>query len=135
MRSSSQNSEAIAAKLHIEEIRKHKFSIGERCPNPLTEDLQNAVANLSSELYTKDVHFLMELIQVYLSVWRIKFVICYKSCFILMVTCLEFLGFFVLGGLERRRQRVFSRCEADSGVCTDNRWYNRNWCTIYSFSV
>ena len=68
MRSSSQNSEAIAAKLHIEEIRKHKFSIGERCPNPLTEDLQNAVANLSSELYTKDVHFLMELIQVYLSV-------------------------------------------------------------------
>ncbi|KAK7840286.1 hypothetical protein CFP56_016885 [Quercus suber] len=63
MRSSSRNSKAIAAKLHIEEIRKHKFSIGERCPNPLTEDLQNAVANLSSELYTKDVHFLMELIQ------------------------------------------------------------------------
>ena len=61
---SSQNNNAIAAKLHIEDIRKRKFSIGESRPNPLTEDLQNAVANLSSELYTKDVHFLMELIQV-----------------------------------------------------------------------
>ena len=46
---------------------EQKLSIGERCPNPLTEDLQNFVANLSSELYTKDVHFLMELIQVSLS--------------------------------------------------------------------
>ena len=61
---SSQNNNAIAVKLHIEDIRKRKFSIGESRPNPLTEDLQNAVANLSFELYTKDVHFLMELIQV-----------------------------------------------------------------------
>ncbi|GER48205.1 DNA binding [Striga asiatica] len=32
-------------------------------PNPLTEDLHQAVKNLSAELYAKDVHFLMELIQ------------------------------------------------------------------------
>ncbi|KAL1810439.1 hypothetical protein ACET3Z_027429 [Daucus carota] len=47
---------------HIEEIRKTKFSIGGD-PNPLTEDLHQAVMNLSGELYAKDVHFLMELIQ------------------------------------------------------------------------
>ncbi|KAL8118501.1 uncharacterized protein LOC141723799 [Apium graveolens] len=47
---------------HIEEIRKTKFSIGGE-PNPLTEDLHQAVMNLSAELYAKDVHFLMELIQ------------------------------------------------------------------------
>lgn len=52
------------ARQHIERIRREKFSIGERRPNPLTKDLHNAVTNLSSELYTKDVHFLMELIQV-----------------------------------------------------------------------
>ncbi|CAL5366615.1 unnamed protein product [Camellia sinensis] len=50
---------------HIEDIRKHKFSIGEeeQPPNPLTKDLHHAVTNLSAELYTKDLHFLMELIQ------------------------------------------------------------------------
>lgn len=42
---------------HIEEIRRKKFSIGGKA-NPLTED------NLSAEVYTTDVHFLMELIQV-----------------------------------------------------------------------
>ncbi|GLJ45923.1 hypothetical protein SUGI_0966870 [Cryptomeria japonica] len=47
---------------HIEEIRRNKFSIGGE-ENPLTEDLHHAVRNLSAELYTKDVHFLMELIQ------------------------------------------------------------------------
>ena len=84
-----------AAKLHIEDIRKRKFSIGEKHPNPLTEDLHNAVTNLSSELYTKDVHFLMELIQVSLSlslspcVCCLKlFVLCYKSCYILLIICL-----------------------------------------------
>ncbi|GAU26214.1 hypothetical protein TSUD_354360 [Trifolium subterraneum] len=51
-------------KKHIEEIRRKKFSIGGN-PNPLTEDLHHAVKNLSDELYTKDVHFLMELIQVF----------------------------------------------------------------------
>ncbi|KAJ9676550.1 hypothetical protein PVL29_021858 [Vitis rotundifolia] len=49
-------------KEHIEEIRRTKFSIGGE-PNPLTEDLHQAVKNLSAELYAKDVHFLMELIQ------------------------------------------------------------------------
>ncbi|GJY21816.1 DNA binding, ATP binding protein [Tanacetum coccineum] len=50
------------AKEHVEEIRLTKFSIGGK-PNPLTEDLHQAVKNLSAELYAKDVHFLMELIQ------------------------------------------------------------------------
>ncbi|GKV36362.1 hypothetical protein SLEP1_g44503 [Rubroshorea leprosula] len=50
---------------HVEKIRKIKFSIGGD-PNPLTEDLHQAVRNLSAELYTKDVHFLMELIQPYI---------------------------------------------------------------------
>ncbi|XXG41701.1 hypothetical protein AAC387_Pa01g2114 [Persea americana] len=48
---------------HIEEIRRVKFSIGGK-PNPVMEDLHQAVKNLSAELYAKDVHFLMELIQV-----------------------------------------------------------------------
>ena len=52
-----------AAREHIEEIRRRKFSIrGEQ--NPLTEDLHQAVKSLFAELYAKDVHFLMELIQV-----------------------------------------------------------------------
>lgn len=50
-------------KEHVQAIRKTKFSIGGE-PNPLTEDLHQAVKNLSAELYAKDVHFLMELIQV-----------------------------------------------------------------------
>ncbi|CAK8560112.1 unnamed protein product [Lathyrus sativus] len=49
-------------KEHIEQIRRTKFSIGGNA-NPLTEDLHHAVKNLSAELYAKDVHFLMELIQ------------------------------------------------------------------------
>ncbi|KAI3673635.1 hypothetical protein L6452_39759 [Arctium lappa] len=55
-------STATAAKEHVAEIRRTKFSIGGK-PNPLTEDLHQAVKNLSAELYAKDVHFLMELIQ------------------------------------------------------------------------
>lgn len=93
---SSQISNAIAAKLHIEDIRKRKFLIGESRPNSLTEDLQNAVANLSSVLYTKDVHFLMELIQVSLFLKSLcvcvkKFVLGYESCFYLTMICLELL--------------------------------------------
>ncbi|KAG2261857.1 hypothetical protein Bca52824_068936 [Brassica carinata] len=53
---------AEAAKQHIDRIRRIKFSIGGD-ENPLTEDLHQAVKNLSAELYAKDVHFLMELIQ------------------------------------------------------------------------
>ncbi|KAL0713875.1 hypothetical protein Bca4012_020853 [Brassica carinata] len=51
-----------SAKQHIDRIRRTKFSIGGE-ENPLIEDLHQAVKNLSAELYTKDVHFLMELIQ------------------------------------------------------------------------
>ncbi|PQQ17197.1 uncharacterized protein Pyn_20835 [Prunus yedoensis var. nudiflora] len=54
-------------KEHVEEIRKKKFSIGAEAINPLTEDLHQAVKNLSAELYAKDVHFLMELIQKIMS--------------------------------------------------------------------
>ncbi|KAI3906203.1 hypothetical protein MKW92_001613 [Papaver armeniacum] len=50
-------------KEHIEEIRKGKFSMGAKEPNLLTEDLHQAVKNLAAELYAKDVHFLMEIIQ------------------------------------------------------------------------
>eukprot|EP01018_Ginkgo_biloba_P010003 Gb_15824 [translate_table: standard] len=50
------------ARGHIEEIRMCKFAVGASA-NPLTEDLHRAVKHLSAELYTKDVHFLMELIQ------------------------------------------------------------------------
>jgi hypothetical protein len=54
----------VKPKEHIEDLRRTKFSIGgER--NLLTEDLHHAVKNLSAELYAKDIHFLMELIQVY----------------------------------------------------------------------
>ncbi|CAA3029256.1 PREDICTED: uncharacterized protein LOC107799761 [Olea europaea subsp. europaea] len=51
------------AREHIEKIRRNKFSIGAEETNPLTEDLHEAVKNLSAELYAKDVHFLMEIIQ------------------------------------------------------------------------
>ncbi|KAH9328846.1 hypothetical protein KI387_000954, partial [Taxus chinensis] len=47
---------------HIEDIRMKKFSFGGR-ENPLTQDLYHSVKHLSSELYTKDIHFIMELIQ------------------------------------------------------------------------
>lgn len=60
----------VTPKEHIEQIRKTKFSIGGE-PNPLTEDLHQAVRNLSAELYTKDVHFLMELIQVFLFLLKV----------------------------------------------------------------
>ncbi|XP_019185043.1 PREDICTED: uncharacterized protein LOC109180013 [Ipomoea nil] len=52
----------MSPKDHIEDIRRRKFSIGGD-PNSLREDLHQAVKNLSAELYSKDVHFLMELIQ------------------------------------------------------------------------
>ena len=61
-----------AAREHIEEIRRTKFSIGGE-QNPLIEDLHQAVKNLSAELYAKDAHFLMELIQVTFST---SFILC-----------------------------------------------------------
>lgn len=57
--------EELEAELHVREIRSRKFSIGKKESNPLTQDLHHAVTSLSAELYTKDVHFLMELIQVF----------------------------------------------------------------------
>uniref|UniRef100_A0A5B6Z3I5 Sacsin/Nov domain-containing protein n=1 Tax=Davidia involucrata TaxID=16924 RepID=A0A5B6Z3I5_DAVIN len=48
---------------HIEEIRRKKFYIGLEEENPLAPDLYQAVNYLSAELYTKDCHFLMEIIQ------------------------------------------------------------------------
>ncbi|PWA91863.1 DNA binding,ATP binding protein [Artemisia annua] len=59
---SSIGSTSMSAKEHVAEIRRTKFSIG-GLPNPLTEDLHQAVKNLSAELYAKDVHCFMELIQ------------------------------------------------------------------------
>ncbi|XP_025013815.2 uncharacterized protein LOC107261958 [Ricinus communis] len=47
---------------HIEHLRKTTFSIGGQ-ENPLASMLDKAVEYLSAELYAKDVHFLMELIQ------------------------------------------------------------------------
>jgi len=67
------------AREHIEEIRKKKFSIGGE-ENPLTEDLHQAVRNLSAELYAKDVHFLMELIQVFLSRLTLYIYVCIFAC-------------------------------------------------------
>nr|XP_023905605.1 uncharacterized protein LOC112017384 [Quercus suber] len=46
----------------IENIRRTKFSIGGR-KNPLMEDFHQAVKNHSAELYAKDVHYFMELVQ------------------------------------------------------------------------
>ncbi|KAJ8420402.1 hypothetical protein Cgig2_028074 [Carnegiea gigantea] len=51
-----------SAKQHIEEIRKERFWIGVG-KNPLRKTVLRAVKHLSAELYSKDVHFLMELIQ------------------------------------------------------------------------
>ncbi|CAL9136813.1 unnamed protein product [Musa textilis] len=49
---------------HIERIRRERYYIGREEKNPLAEDIHQAVNYLSEELYSKDVHFLMELIQV-----------------------------------------------------------------------
>ena len=52
---------------HIARIRKEKFglapdgSAAER--NPLSDDLHGAIEQLSQELYSKETHFILELIQ------------------------------------------------------------------------
>ncbi|KAJ1275607.1 hypothetical protein BS78_05G148000 [Paspalum vaginatum] len=48
---------------HVERIRRERYFIGRGEQNPLAEDMHQAVNYLSQELYSKDVHFLMELIQ------------------------------------------------------------------------
>jgi sacsin len=49
---------------HVESIRRERYFIGREEQNPLAEDVHQAVNYLSQELYSKDVHFLMELVQV-----------------------------------------------------------------------
>ncbi|XP_042388023.1 uncharacterized protein LOC121980124 [Zingiber officinale] len=48
---------------HVEWIRRERYYIGRDDKNPLAEDIHQAVLYLSEELYSKDVHFLMELVQ------------------------------------------------------------------------
>jgi sacsin len=60
----SSSSSSAAARAHVEQIRRERFFIGREEKNPLAEDIHQAVTYLSEELYSKDVHFLMELIQV-----------------------------------------------------------------------
>ncbi|CAM0878625.1 unnamed protein product [Alopecurus aequalis] len=48
---------------HVERIRRERYYIGRDEQNPLSEDLHQAVSYLSKEIYSKDVHFLMELVQ------------------------------------------------------------------------
>ncbi|XP_042395856.1 uncharacterized protein LOC121986113 isoform X1 [Zingiber officinale] len=48
---------------HVEWIRRERYYIGRHDKNPLAEDIHQAVLYLSEELYSKDVHFLMELVQ------------------------------------------------------------------------
>ncbi|KAL6623207.1 hypothetical protein ACP70R_033086 [Stipagrostis hirtigluma subsp. patula] len=51
---------AAAARAHVERIRRERFYVGREERNPLAEDIHQAVSYLSEELYSKDVHFLME---------------------------------------------------------------------------
>ncbi|XP_044984235.1 uncharacterized protein LOC123451762 [Hordeum vulgare subsp. vulgare] len=54
---------AAAARAHVEKLRRERYYIGRGEQNPLAEDMHQAVNYLSQELYSKDVHFLMELVQ------------------------------------------------------------------------
>ena len=56
----------VSPREHVERIRRERYFIGRGEQNPLAEDMHQAVNYLSQELYSKDVHFLMELIQVFL---------------------------------------------------------------------
>ncbi|GJM95690.1 hypothetical protein PR202_ga12461 [Eleusine coracana subsp. coracana] len=63
MESSSSAAAMASAREHVERIRRERFYIGREERNPLAEDIHQAVSYLSEELYSKDVHFLMELIK------------------------------------------------------------------------
>ena len=102
-------------KEHIEEIRRTKFSIGGE-QNPLTEDLHQAVKNLSAELYAKDVHFLMELIQVCtlyvcLVVFEMRSALCVvcSDCFVMLFKILSVVLFLLLVA-ETFEYFVFCMC-------------------------
>ncbi|CAL4981108.1 unnamed protein product [Urochloa decumbens] len=60
---SSSLAPAPAPREHVERIRRERYFIGRGETNPLAEDMHQAVNYLSQELYSKDVHFLMELVQ------------------------------------------------------------------------
>ena len=87
------------AREHIEEIRKTKFSIGGD-HNPLIEDLHQAVKNLSAELYAKDVHFLMELIQVSQSLFCVRMCVSMCVCIYIYIYIYIYVSMFVfvIGG-------------------------------------
>lgn len=61
--SSSAAAAAEAPREHVERIRRERYYIGREERNPLAEDMHQAVTYLSQEIYSKDVHFLMELVQ------------------------------------------------------------------------
>ncbi|KAL6593147.1 hypothetical protein ACP70R_049101 [Stipagrostis hirtigluma subsp. patula] len=61
--SSAPPATSAVAREHVERIRRERYYIGRGEQNPLAEDMHQAVNYLSQELYSKDVHFLMELIQ------------------------------------------------------------------------
>ena len=51
--------------MHVEEIRATKFGLGiNAVKNPLAKDMHESIRHLAAELYQKDLHFVMELIQV-----------------------------------------------------------------------
>lgn len=58
---------ALSPQQHIAQIRREKFRLDDAgrliAENPLAEDLHRAVDHLSEGLYSKDVHFVLELIQ------------------------------------------------------------------------
>lgn len=60
---SSSTPATMVAREHVEKIRRERYYIGRGEQNPLAEDLHQAVNYLSQELYSKDVHFLMEIVQ------------------------------------------------------------------------
>lgn len=57
----------ISAQQHIVQIRREKFSLDADgtllSQNPLAKDLHNSAERLSADLYSKDTHFVLELIQ------------------------------------------------------------------------
>uniref|UniRef100_A0A453LI11 Uncharacterized protein n=1 Tax=Aegilops tauschii subsp. strangulata TaxID=200361 RepID=A0A453LI11_AEGTS len=61
--SSSSPATMAAARAHVERLRRERYYIGRGEQNPLAEDMHQAVNYLSQELYSKDVHFLVELVQ------------------------------------------------------------------------
>ena len=50
----------------VEELRANKFGIGVdgMMKNPLARDMHESIRHLAAELYQKDIHFVMELVQV-----------------------------------------------------------------------